>query len=120
MDIIIIIFIIICSVYVLINPYNRFMRLSMLNSYDIIFGTILIIIALDIGRRIIGWTLTLVALTVLLYAFFGNFIPGHFGNPGFDLNSIVSQVYAGLEGFYGMASRVMILYVVPFILLGTT
>lgn len=117
-DLLIIILTIICSIYVLIDPYSRFIRLSMLNSYDIIFGSILIIIALDIGRRIIGWTLTLVALTVLLYAFFGNFIPGHFGNPGFDLNSIVSQVYAGLEGFYGMASRVMILYVVPFILLG--
>ena len=38
------------------------------------FGTILIIIALDIGRRIIGWTLTLVALTVLLYAFFNSLI----------------------------------------------
>ena len=119
MDLLIIILTIICSIYVLIDPYSRFMRLSMLNSYDIIFGTILIIIALDIGRRIIGWTLTLVALTVLLYAFFGNFIPGHFGNPGFDLNSIVSQVYAGLEGIYGMPTRVMILYVVPFIILGS-
>jgi len=119
MDLLIVILVILCSIYTLINPYSRFMRLGILNSYDIIFGTILIIISLDIGRRVIGWTLTLVASAVLLYAFFGNFIPGRFGNPGFDLNSIVSQVYAGLEGIYGMPTRVMILYVVPFIILGS-
>ena len=115
-DSFIILLIVISSIYVLINPYARFMRLSRLNFYDILFGVILIVISLDVGRRTIGWTLSSVAILIILYALFGKFIPGYFGSPGFDIGFIVSQVYAGLEGFYGMASNVMILYIVPFLI----
>ena len=106
------------SLYVMIDYTDRFMRLSDLNTLDIVFGTIMIIIGLDIGRRVIGWALTLVSACVLLYTLLGNLIPGTFGHPGFDLSTIISQVYAGLEGYYGMATRFMIRYVIPFILLG--
>ena len=117
-DIIIIILSISGSIYTMYNPYARFMRLSLLTPYDIVFGIIMIIIGLDIGRRVIGWTLTITASVIILYTLFGNFIPGQFGHSGFYIKTIISQVYCGLEGYYGIATRVMIIYVIPFILLG--
>ena len=117
-DIIIIILSICGSLYVMYNPYVRFMRLSLLNRYDIFFGIVMIIIGLDIGRRVVGWALTITASVIILYALFGNIIPGQFGHSGFYIKTIISQVYCGLEGYYGVATRVMIIYVIPFILLG--
>jgi len=118
LDTIIIILSILGSIYVMYDYNARFMRLGMLNRLDIIFGIIMLIIGLDIGRRVIGWSLTLVSLLLILYALFGYFIPGQFGHRGFDMEAIVTQVYAGLEGYYGLSAKVMVFYVAPFILLG--
>ncbi len=117
-DYLFVFFIIIGSFYIMHNPYERFSRLSSLNNFDIVIGIIMIIIGLDIGRRVIGWTLTITAGLLLVYAFFGNNIPGRFGHAGFSIQTIVSQVFCGMEGYYGMVSRIMIQYVIPFILFG--
>jgi TRAP transporter 4TM/12TM fusion protein len=106
------------SIYIMVDYNSRFIRLSTPSHLDILFGVIMIIIGLDIGRRVIGWALTVVALGVIVYSFFGNVVPGTFGHPGFDVGTIISQVYCGLEGYYGMATKFMTRYVVPFILLG--
>ncbi len=106
------------SIYIMVDYNSRFTRLSTPSHLDILFGVIMIIIGLDIGRRVIGWALTVVASAVIVYGFFGNVVPGTFGHPGFDVGTIISQVYCGLEGYYGMATKFMTRYVVPFILLG--
>ncbi|MCD4678431.1 MAG: TRAP transporter fused permease subunit [Desulfobacula sp.] len=118
LDTIIILLSILGSLYVIYNYDKRFLRLSNLTFADIFFGVTMIIIGLDIGRRVIGWALTLVAACIIFYALIGKQIPGTFGHPGFDVSMIVSQVYSGLEGYYGMATRFMRRYVAPFIILG--
>ncbi len=117
-DILIILLAIAGSIYVMYDYNSRFMRLGMLNRVDIVFGVIMVIIGLDIGRRVIGWSLTVVSLLLILYALFGNYIPGNFGHRGFSIVSVISHIYAGLEGFYGISSRMMIIYVAPFIIMG--
>jgi TRAP transporter 4TM/12TM fusion protein len=117
-DSVIIVLSVLGSLYIMYDYQERFLRLSNLNNTDIFFGIIMILIGLDIGRRVIGWALTLVASGTIIYALFGNYIPGTFGHPGFDVETVVSQVYCGLEGYYGMATKFMTLYVVPFVLMG--
>ncbi len=117
-DYFVIFFIIISSFYIMYHPYERFARLSSLTSLDIFFGVGMILIGLDIGRRIIGWSLTLTAGTVLIYAFFGQYISGRFGHTGFSMQTIVSQIFCGMEGYYGLVTRIMIQYVVPFMIFG--
>jgi TRAP transporter 4TM/12TM fusion protein len=106
------------SAYAMYDYNTRFMRLGSLEPLDVVFGAAMIVAALDIGRRVIGWALTGVSLLLLAYAFFGRFIPGPFGHRGADLAGVVNIVYAGLEGFYGLSARMMILYVAPFIVFG--
>ncbi|MBW1722194.1 MAG: TRAP transporter fused permease subunit [Deltaproteobacteria bacterium] len=106
------------SLYIMVDYNGRFVRLSAPNRWDMFFGITMILIGLDTGRRVIGWSLTVVASATILYAYFGNYVPGSFGHPGFDLATIVSQVFCGLEGYYGMATKFMTLYVVPFIIMG--
>lgn len=118
MDTLVVILTAAASAYAMYDYNERFMRLGSLEPMDVIMGTIMIIIALDIGRRVIGWALTSVSLALLAYAFFGHLIPGAFGHRGADLSGVVNSIYAGLEGFYGLSARMMILYVAPFIIFG--
>jgi len=117
-DALIILLAVLGSLYVMYDYNARFARLSYPTGLDLFFGIVMILIGLDVGRRVIGWALTFVALGVILYAYFGRLVPGTFGHPGFDAGTIVSQVYCGLEGYYGMATKFMTLYVIPFIILG--
>ncbi|MEO1104648.1 MAG: TRAP transporter permease DctM/Q, partial [Pseudomonadota bacterium] len=55
------------------------------DQYGMLFGTtqyvvafVLLGVVLEMARRAIGWPLPLVALLSLLYAFFGEYIPGEF------------------------------------------
>jgi len=118
MDALIIILAVLGSIYIMFDYNDRFVRLSSPNTLDFFFGAVMILIGLDLGRRVIGWALTLVAAACILYAYFGKYVPGNFGHPGFDPGTIISQVYCGLEGYYGMATKFMTLYVVPFIIMG--
>jgi TRAP transporter 4TM/12TM fusion protein len=117
-DALIIILAVLGSLYVMIDYNARFGRLGVPNRWDLFFGIVMIAIGLDIGRRVIGWALTILAALTIVYALFGNVVPGNFGHPGFNVGTIVSQVYCGLEGYYGMATKFMTLYVVPFIIMG--
>ena len=118
MDVLVLALTIAASIYAMYDYNERFMRLGSLEPLDVIMGTAMILVALDIGRRVIGWALTSVSLVLLAYAFFGNLIPGAFGHRGADLAGVVNSIYAGLEGFYGLSARMMILYVAPFIIFG--
>ena len=106
------------SAYAIWEYLDRFMRLGMLTEMDIFFDCLLLFLGLEVGRRVIGWSLTLVSIVLVLYSLYGFVIPGHFGHGGFDLEAVVTQVYAGMEGYYGLSAKMMIQYVAPFILMG--
>ena len=117
-DWILIIASIVGSAYAIWDYQDRFMRLGMLNDVDIWMGCMMLVLGLEVGRRVIGWSLTLVSLVLVLYSLFGFVIPGHFGHSGFDIEAVITQVYAGMEGYYGMSAKMMIMYVAPFVLMG--
>ena len=106
------------SAYAIWEYLDRFMRLGMLTEMDIFFGCLMLFLGLEVGRRVIGWSLTLVSIVLILYSLYGFVIPGQFGHGGFDLEAVVTQVYAGMEGYYGLSAKMMIQYVAPFILMG--
>ena len=73
------------SAYAIWEYLDRFMRLGMLTEMDIFFGCLMLFLGLEVGRRVIGWSLTLVSIVLILYSLYGFVIPGHFGHGGFDL-----------------------------------
>lgn len=85
---------------------------------DFIFGCAAILLVLEATRRIVGLPITLIAVIFLLYAKFGNFIPGMLGTPGFSLKRIVGHMYLTTEGLFGMPLGVAASFVFLFILFG--
>ncbi|MBQ7585495.1 MAG: TRAP transporter permease [Desulfovibrionaceae bacterium] len=85
---------------------------------DFVFGLASIFLVLEATRRIVGLPITLVAICFLLYALFGNHIPGMMGHPGFSLKRIVAYMYLTTEGLFGMPLGVSSSFVFLFILFG--
>ncbi len=85
---------------------------------DFIFGCAAILLVLEATRRIVGLPITIVAIVFLLYAKFGNLIPGLMGHPGFSMKRIVGHMYLTTEGLFGMPLGVAASFVFLFILFG--
>lgn len=85
---------------------------------DFAFGCAAILLVLEATRRIVGLPITLVAIFFLLYAKFGNLIPGMLGHRGFSLERIVGHMYLTTEGLFGMPLGVSASFVFLFILFG--
>ena len=106
------------SLYIMVFYQDIIVRLSALNRWDIFFGTIMILLGLEVGRRGLGNSLPGLGLFFILYAVLGPLFPGIFKHRGFGIEVIVTQIYGAMEGYYGMATAFMVKYVVMFIVFG--
>ncbi len=85
---------------------------------DLIFGGLTLVLVLEATRRIVGLPIALVATIFLIYAKFGNYIPGILGHKGFSMNRIIGHMYLTTEGVFGMPLGVSASFVFLFVLFG--
>ncbi|GAA4080520.1 TRAP transporter permease [Nonomuraea soli] len=93
---------------------------SALTDLDIIMGIGLTLLLLEAVRRTVGWSLVIICGLFLVYAYFGGYLPISWpiGHRGFDLEQIVSQLYTGTEGFFGVPMQVAASYIILFTIYG--
>ncbi len=89
-----------------------------LTTTGLILGVLAIVIILELTRRTVGLSLSIIVLVFILYAYFGNHIPGFLAHRGYGLERIVVQVFAGTEGIYGIPVGVCATIVIIFIIFG--
>ena len=86
---------------------------------DIAMGFMLIIFLLEATRRISNPILPVLAVTALLYCYFGNNISNElFHHRGFSIRRIINHMYLGTEGIFGTPLGVSSTFVFMFILFG--
>lgn len=86
---------------------------------DLLFGVIAIGLVLEGCRRAMSVILPLLALMLLLYAYFGPWLPGElFSHQGFSADHIVADVYASMNGIFGFVAYVFIAFVMLFVIMG--
>jgi len=78
----------------------------------------LIVIVLEMARRAINWPLPMVAVIVLCYGMFGEYVPGEFGHPGLPLASLLGNLTIAEAGFWGPLTGVSVNVVAVFVILG--
>lgn len=89
------------------------------NAYDIFFGTVLIVLVLDIARRTLGWILPLIICVFMAYALFGPHIPVQIlQHPGVNWRQFVNNMYFPAEGIFGVTLWVVSTIVFHFVLFG--
>ncbi|MBJ3776873.1 TRAP transporter permease [Acuticoccus mangrovi] len=95
------------------------------DQYGMIFGTTqyvvafaLLAVVLEMARRAIGWPLPLVALIALLYAFFGQYVPGEFGHAGLPPASLLGTLVVAEGGLWGELTGISVGVVAVFVIFG--
>ena len=86
---------------------------------DTAIGVLGLLLVLEATRRSIGWALPALALVFLAYAALGPSLPGWlFPHRGYGVERIVAQTFLHSQGVFGVALRVMFVYVFLFVLFG--
>ena len=108
-----------CIGYALVD-LDQFIRRSTLpDPLDICFGLVAILLLLELSRRAVDNTFTLVVLGFLLYSFFGRYFPGALSHRGYEIDRIVGHMYMTLEGIFGVPISVSVSFVLLFVVYGT-
>ncbi len=99
---------------------DAFIRRSTLpDPPDFWLGALAILLLIEISRRVVGLTFTLVLTGFLLYVVFGNLVPGPLWHKGYDLDRIIGHTYMTLEGMFGVPLSVSVSFVTLFVVYGT-
>ena len=93
-------------------------RYGELTQIEFYIGIAAVIILLEATRRSIGWPIVILAVIFLLYAYFGNLLPGIAGHRGYNSERIISQLYLGGGGIFGTPLGVSSTFVILIVLFG--
>lgn len=85
---------------------------------QMVIGIFLILLALEVARRSIGWPLPLVAACALLYGVLGQYIPGEMGHPGLPMQSFLGTLTIAEGGLWGSLTGISVGVVAIFVIFG--
>jgi TRAP transporter 4TM/12TM fusion protein len=86
--------------------------------WDLIFGTMIIVVSLEASRRIAGLGLPIITIAAISYVFLGPILPGMFEHSGVEFSRFISSMFLTTEGIYGSIMGVSATFVFMFILFG--
>lgn len=86
---------------------------------EVVFGSILILILLELSRRTIGYPLLIIAGLSILYTRFGQFMPSSIAHRGYSFSRIISSQYITNVGIFGTMTGTLSTIIAPFVLFGT-
>jgi TRAP transporter 4TM/12TM fusion protein len=108
-----------CVVYAL-TDLDQFIRRSTLpDPLDVFFGIAAILLLLELSRRVVDNTFTLVVAGFLIYVYFGRYFPGVLSHRGYEIDRIIGHMTMTLEGIYGVPLSVSVSFVLLFVVYGT-
>ena len=109
---------IVVIVYMLVD-FDAFIYRSVVpNSWDILFGVILIFLVLEATRRTTGWIMPAVVIAFIIYAFIGPYLPKPWTHRGYDVGRLVGHMYMTLEGIFGVPIDVSSTFIILFTIYG--
>lgn len=82
--------------YVVLNfdAYSQMMQNNQLTQEMFVLGIIVTLLTLESGRRVLGNVLPIIAIIAILYAYFGDKIPGLFGHRGYNTQRITLSIFS--------------------------
>jgi TRAP transporter 4TM/12TM fusion protein len=89
------------------------------NQWDIGVSIVGILLSLEVCRRVLGWSMTLVGVFFLIYGIFGSYFPEPFTHRGFSLERMAITLFMEQDGVFGVMANVLVTYVILFIFFGS-
>lgn len=81
-------------------------------------GLILILVLIEATRRLLGWSLTIIAVIFLLYMFVGDLFPGVLRGRSFSLSEVVESLFLTTDGIFSIPLGISSTYVIIFLIFG--
>lgn len=107
------------TLYVVVNYHWLVYEMSTLDPLRLVLGVLVIFSIFEAVRRLIGWTLIIVAVFFLLYARFGGMMPGVLEIPPSSWERIAIYSYLDTTALFGLPLDVAANTIVTFILFGS-
>jgi TRAP transporter 4TM/12TM fusion protein len=107
------------STYHLIFESALIQRSGDPSTLDLAVGIVFIVLVFEAARRVMGFALPLICGAFLAYGLFGQFLPSAIAHRGYGFDQIVSQLFLGTEGLFGIPTLVSATYIFLFILFGS-
>jgi TRAP transporter 4TM/12TM fusion protein len=95
---------------------TRISFVDLLEPMDIVVALMLMVLTLEACRRVVGWSLPIIAGVFLLYQFAGPWMPGLLRHGGILLSDLAEQQGLSVQGLFGIPTGVISNYVFYFIL----
>ncbi|SEK09100.1 DctM-like transporters [Marinovum algicola] len=102
--------------YMAVNYYTLLDRIGIASDLDLAVGALTIVVVLEATRRAFGWAIPGFAILMLLYAYFGPYMPGLLHHGGFSLTRLVASMTTYLTGVYssilGMSATIVAIFMI--------
>ena len=115
MDLVLAAFASFLALYIVIDFEGIASRVGLLNTRDMILGTLLILFLWEGARRVVGPALSIIGIFFTIYAFFGPYFPDFLAFKGVSVNRFIGQISLTTEGIFGVpiyvSAKIVFLYV---------
>jgi TRAP transporter 4TM/12TM fusion protein len=109
------------AVYYLVND-ERFLQwsrgFSLPTTADVVVGFTLVALVVELCRRCTGWGLTTLVLVLLLFTFFGSYMPGPLMHENYSVRYFIEMMTITEDGIFGSPLEVAATYAFLFVLFG--
>ena len=106
------------GVYVFVEWEAMAFRTGMPNVLDTLCGFVGVILVLEATRRVIGWSIVIIALLGFLYLAVGEHLPYQIAHTGFTFEQVVNFMFFSTEGILGVALGVSATVIIVFVIFG--
>jgi TRAP transporter 4TM/12TM fusion protein len=88
------------------------------NQLDKLISMIGLLLSLEVCRRVLGWSITLIGVGMLCFGLFGPYLPELFAHRGFSVERLATALFITTNGVFGVMASVLATYVILFIFFG--
>jgi TRAP transporter 4TM/12TM fusion protein len=85
---------------------------------DMLVSIIGLLFSLEVCRRVLGWSITLIGIGMIAFALFGPYLPELFAHRGFRFERLATSLFLTTNGVFGVMASVLATYVILFIFFG--
>ena len=104
--------------YIALQHVELARRINKNTALDIWVGGLLIVLLFECCRRVVGLPIMVVALIFMLYAYFGQYMPGDLMHRGFSVRRIITQLVYTTEGIMGTPLGASSTFIFLFVMFG--
>lgn len=88
------------------------------NEVDMLISIVGLLLSLEICRRVLGWSITLIGVGMMAFALFGPYLPDILAHRGFRFERLATALFLTTNGVFGVMASVLATYVILFIFFG--